>query len=251
MIVGIDIGGTNIDVVSLDDDFKHVATFKTSEYISKLEDLIKELASNARAIGIGIAAWLKDGKPFYAPNLPTIPEIKVNKPVVVENDANCFAYYASKVFNVKNLIGITIGTGIGSGIVINGEIYRGFNGLAGEIGHTFIGGDLRCKCGKIGCLEAYFGGWALGNSRELIETGRIYETKGFELFCISIANAVMLLNPEAIAIGGRIGSRLDIKRVKDNVSEYLLDVFIPKFYSLKDDLAVAKGACLLAKASIF
>ena len=249
MIIGIDIGGTNIDIVSLEEDFRYIGTFKTSEYITKLDDLIKELG-DVKAIGIGIAAWLKNGKPIHAPNLPIIPRIHIDVPIVVDNDANCFAYYASQVFNIKNLIGITVGTGIGSGIILDGKIYRGSNGLAGEIGHIFVEGDIICKCGKKGCLEAYFGGWALKNAKELLKTGKIYELKGFKLFCIALANVIMVLNPEAIVIGGRIGYRLDLRKIRDEVLRYIPKDFEPKFYSLKDDLAVAKGACLLARTSI-
>lgn len=245
MIVGIDIGGTNIDVVALDLEFRHLGTFKTSEYLPKINEFLKEI--DAKAVGIGIAAWIKE-KPVFAPNLPKIPEIKTDKPVIIENDANCFAYYCAKILDVKNLIGITVGTGIGGGIVIDGKVYRGC-GIAGEIGHTYVKGKKKCRCGGKGHLEAYFGGWALKNVKELVETGKIYKTRGFKLFCIAIANAIMLLNPEAVAIGGRIGGRLDIEIVKTNVSEYLPDVFVPDFYSIKDDLAVAKGACLLAKSS--
>lgn len=248
MFLGVDIGGTNTDIVAYDGKFKHLGTFKTSEVIDKLPKFLKNIVPNIKAIGVGIAAWIKNSEFIHAPNLPKIPHLEFDIPFVVENDANCFAYFASKTVKSKNLLGITVGTGIGSGIIIDGKIYRGC-GLAGEIGHTFVGGDKHCKCGGRGHLEAYFGGWALGSPEVLLKTGKIYVTKEFETFCISIANAVMILNPEAVALGGRIGGRLDVKILEERVSRYLPEVFFPSFYSIKDDFAVAKGACLLAMTS--
>jgi len=89
----------------------------------------------------------------------------LNKPVYLENDANCAAWaeaMAGAAKGTKNSIMITLGTGIGGGIVINGRLYNGFNNFAGEFGHTVIRADGElCKCGKRGCFEAYASATAL------------------------------------------------------------------------------------------
>jgi predicted NBD/HSP70 family sugar kinase len=250
MILGLDIGGTNTDFVIFENgEFKQIGTFRTEEVLDRFNDIVGETVAQVRAIGVGIAAWIKDGEFIHAPNLPIIPELDFPRPYIFENDANCFAFFASKETGISNLLGVTIGTGIGGGIITHGEIYRGC-GIAGEIGHTYVGGDRHCKCGKTGCLEAYFGGWSLKEFEKepeiLLASGEIYDCDGFEKFCIVLANAVMVLNPEAVAIGGRIGSRLQVEIVEKRVAKYLPTVFKPNFFVIEDDYAVAKGAALLA-----
>ncbi len=249
MIVGFDVGGTNTDVAVLEGGKFRVMSFKTSEVLASLSEFIEEKFGNAEAVGIGIAVWFVDGKPLKAPNLPLIPELSLKIPFVVDNDANCFAYFVSKSLGYRHLLGVTVGTGIGGGIVADGRIYRG-RGAAGEIGHTFVGGEKRCVCGGIGHLEAYFSGWALKNAEEMIESGRIYEIEGFRFFCNSLANAALILNPEAIALGGRIGGRLDAKIVKEGLEGLLPPEIELEVVSIRDDYAVSKGAALLALDTI-
>jgi predicted NBD/HSP70 family sugar kinase len=244
MILGVDIGGTNSDVVLLKDgDFEVVGSFKTVEF-----DLSK-IRVDYDAVGIGIAVWFKNGKPVGAPNLERIPNLETDKPKVIDNDANCFAYFSSYVTKKKNVLSLTLGTGIGTGIVIDGRVYRG-DGLAGELGHTFVGGRRKCKCGGYGHLEAYFGGWAIKNIKERLEDGSIYGTKGFKLFCIAVSNAIMLLNPEVVTFGGRIGGRLSEDVLAEEISKLIPGVFMPEIRVINDDYAVAKGASLLAWDSL-
>ncbi|WP_202319288.1 ROK family protein [Archaeoglobus neptunius] len=250
MILGIDIGGTNTDIALMDGENFTLRTIKTSDFhdIHEIIDF-----SSVEAVGIGIAAWFEEGRIIHSPNLPAIPETDFPKPTVIDNDANCFAYYASRILNCRNLLGITVGTGIGGGIITDGKIYRG-RGAAGEIGHTHVGGNRRCKCGGTGHLETYFGGWALsqyGKGAEMmLDTGEIYECEGFRFFCISIANAIMLLHPDAVAVGGRIGGRLDQKVLRERIKEWLPDVIEVEVHTIKDDHAVAKGAAMLARDTI-
>ncbi len=244
MILGIDIGGTNTDIVAYDGEFRHVVTLKTAELSA---DKLEKVVAEAEAVGIGIAAWIRSGKIVKAPNLQDFEMPKISKRYVVENDANCFAFFAAKIFAAKNLFGVTVGTGIGSGIVIDGKIYRG-SGLAGEIGHTFATGKRVCSCGGVGHLEAYFGGRFM-DARALLESGRIYRTLGFRLFCRSIASVVMLLDPDVVAIGGRIGGRLDARKVEEEIKKHVAEEFEFEVKTVRDDLAVAKGAALIAEAS--
>ncbi len=256
-ILGIDVGGTNIDIVLFKDkSFQKISTYSTRDHFSKLNELIKNLILNynADAVGLSIAVWIKDGKFIHAPNLPEIPAIPnkiCGKPVIPENDANCFALYASFIFGFRNIIGITVGTGIGSGIIIDGKIYRG-SGIAGEIGHWTIkinNTENKCVCGGINHLECYFGGWSLsklGNVKDLVKTGKIYELGEFYIFCMAVANAIMLLDPEAVIFGGRIGANLKKEKLEAGIKKYLMKGFNPRIEILKDELASAKGACLMA-----
>jgi len=256
MILGVDVGGTNIDIVAFEKNFSHIATYPTKDYVAKLDSLLNELAERykAKAIGIGFAGWIKRGKIIKAPNIQ-LNDFKLNLdvPYVLDNDANCFALYASHVFGFKNLIGVTIGTGIGSGIVVDGKVYRG-EGLAGEIGHWFVGGDEICTCGGRGHLECYLGGWSFKKAGldavELVKSNEIYKTEGFEKLCIAIANAVMLLDPQAVVFGGRIGGNLDVEVLREKIYRYLMDGFEPEIFTLNDPLAVAKGACLLVEVMV-
>ncbi|MCD6492275.1 MAG: ROK family protein [Archaeoglobaceae archaeon] len=251
--LGIDIGGTNIDIVLLNKYFRSIGVYSTKSNYAKLYQLIENLITQykPKAIGIGAAMWFKNNRALNAPNLPKLIEMRdfvLNKPLFWENDANCFALYCSIKSNARNLLGITIGTGIGCGIIADGKILRG-SGIACEIGHTFVGGKKKCVCGGYGHLECYFSGWSLKNPEKMIKDGRIYEIKGFNLLCRSIANAIMLLDPEIVAIGGRIGGKLSKDKLKDKIYSFLATHFEPEIEIVNDPLAVAKGACLLAKLS--
>ena len=253
MIIGVDVGGTNIDIVAFNGKFEHIATYSTKEHIPRLNEILKDLIEKlkVKAIGIGLAAWIKKGKIVKMPNISGEFRVSLSVPTILDNDANCFAYYSAKHFGFKNVIGITVGTGIGGGIVLDGRLIRG-EGLAGEIGHWFVGGDEECTCGGKGHLEAYFGGWSIKKrfskpAEDLFKEGSIYEVEGFKLLCIAVANAITLLDPEAVIFGGRIGGNLDVKILRNEIYRYLMDGFEPEILTLKDPLAVAKGACLLAK----
>ncbi len=259
-VLGIDVGGTNVDVVVYDGNFRRVETRPTSEVLPDLPTYLSKLIeeTEAKAVGVGAAVWLrgkgKIPKPVFAPNLQSVEQLEKLESlsntieVVLENDANCFAIYASHVLKSENVLGVTVGTGVGSGIVIDGRIYRGL-GMAGEIGHVNVCENGRiCGCGMRGHLEAYFGGRAFEyegkDAKELVESGAVYATDGFRFFCMAIANAVRLLDPEVVALGGRIGMNLDTEIVRDCVSSYLPEFYDVRIEAVKDEVAVAKGACL-------
>ncbi len=248
-ILGVDVGGTNIDVVLYDGKFRHIKTVPTTEVIESLNDFLRGLIETyeVEAVGVGFAGWIRKGEILKAPNVKFKIHLDLNVDFVVENDANCFALYSSRLFGFKNVLGITIGTGVGGGIVFDGRIYRG-RGLAGEIGHWFVGGDKRCTCGGLGHLESYFGGWSFKrdglDAIDLIESGKVYELEGFEKLCLCVANAITLLDPEAVVFGGRIGGSLNEGALKREIEKYLMPEFKTEIKTLKDPLAVAKGACL-------
>ncbi len=249
MILGIDIGGSFIDVVSMKNKkFFFISSFPTSyKNIEKLHRIVN--INKYEKVCVGIAGWIRNGKILNAPNLPF--KLSFNfKNYILENDANCFAFGVSRIFNKKNLLGITVGTGIGMGIILDGKIYRG-KGIAGEIGHVIVGGRGKCVCGGKGHLECYFSGWSIKkrykkDAKELFKKDEFPYDRNFEIFCKAIANVILIFDIPFIAIGGRIGGRLKEEKIK-KIYEYLPKQFKPEIRVIKDDLMVAKGACLLAK----
>ena len=181
-VVGIDIGGTNTVFGLVDargtvvdvDKIKTGKYEKAEDYVDAvctgLEKLIEKNGGKDKVKGIGIGAPNGNyytGTIEFAPNLPwkgIIPlarlfEERIGIPTALTNDANAAAigemtYGAAR--GMKNFIMITLGTGVGSGIVINGQMVYGCDGFAGELGHVTIRRDGRlCGCGRKGCLEAY------------------------------------------------------------------------------------------------
>lgn len=180
--IGIDIGGTNTQVGFVDADGKVFleTTMSTligetfEEYLEELYNVIEKAKAESEEkfeiFGIGVGAPngnFYKGTIEFAPNLKWKGVIEVTKlmsekfgvPAVLTNDANAAAI-GEMMFGgakgMKNFIIITLGTGLGSGIVVNGELVYGHDGFAGELGHVIVekGGRL-CGCGRRGCLETY------------------------------------------------------------------------------------------------
>lgn len=180
LAIGIDIGGTNtqIGLVTQEGEILNQTTLPTSKYpnvnefVGAVKTEIELLVSNVgtKPVGIGIGAPngnFYSGSIEFAPNLlwkGIIPLAKLfedalNLPVLLTNDANAAAVGEMKfgaAKGLKDFLFFTLGTGVGSGIVVNGEIVYGHDGFAGEIGHTIIHQNGRaCGCGRKGCLEMY------------------------------------------------------------------------------------------------
>ncbi|MGM9971987.1 MAG: ROK family protein [Anaeroplasmataceae bacterium] len=170
---GIDIGGTNIKFGFFDEDnnlilFKKIKTSKNiDEIIPSIITTITRSYKPSDIIGytVAIPGVIKDDIVIYAPNtnivgLNIYKELSTelsNNNIIVENDANLAALAESRYTNTKDLVLITLGTGMGGGIVIDNKLYNN-NGFAGEIGHIKVDFkmDARvCGCGKKGCAEAY------------------------------------------------------------------------------------------------
>ncbi len=196
--IGIDIGGTNT-VFGVVDKRGHIinqGSLKTSiykevhDYVSDLgmvlDDIIIQVGGIANIKGIGIGAPNANyfsGCIEFAPNLPwkgVIPlaqmiSDKMNIPVALTNDANAAAigemtYGAAR--GMKDFIVITLGTGVGSGIVVNGQVVYGNDGFAGELGHIIVKPNGRlCGCGRKGCLETYTSATGVARTaKEFLET---------------------------------------------------------------------------------
>ena len=186
LVVGIDVGGQTSKLGVVDargtvlaqtvirtDTYSEVAPY-IAELAEAVKKVIKEAGAEGKVRGIGVGAPNGNyytGTIENAPNLPwghsgvvefakLLSEALEGLPVALTNDANAAAvgemtYGAAR--GMKNFIMITLGTGVGSGIVINGEVVYGHDGFAGELGHTAAvrNNGRQCNCGKTGCLEAY------------------------------------------------------------------------------------------------
>lgn len=212
-VIGVDLGGTNIvagavaedgsDVVGLASEPTRVeegADAVIGRILSLAGAAIKELALQAapgrpEVVGVGVGAPgplnRATGVVRVAPNLgwrevPLRDRISeaLGIPASIDNDANCAVlgeWWRGAGHGVTHLIGLTVGTGIGGGIVINGELYHGASDVAAEFGHMTIDPTgRRCACGNYGCLEAYASGSAIaGRAAEGISAG--YETRLVEI----------------------------------------------------------------------
>ena len=138
---------------------------KSSDYILKvISEYIKKHEDEASSVGIGVPGIIKNNKIVYTCNLALedpyfVRKIKTKLPVYLANDALCATIAEYKLVDnckYENYALITLGTGIGSGLIFNGKVYEGKNGYAGEIGHTVIKkGGIQCNCGRKGCFEKY------------------------------------------------------------------------------------------------
>ncbi|ADU23333.1 MULTISPECIES: ROK family protein [Ruminococcus] len=181
--IGIDLGGTNIKAGVVSEDFKIVAKASCKTNLPRPgEEICADMAKVAleavkeagltlddiEAVGIGTpgTANSEAGVIEYSNNLgflnfPVVKLMKthIDKPCYVENDANAAAYgeyIAGAAKGANDAVCITLGTGVGGGIIINGKIYSGFNYAGAEIGHTVINVDgPQCTCGRRGCFEVY------------------------------------------------------------------------------------------------
>lgn len=205
-IVGVDIGGTNLVVGCVANDGSSLQALRSEptqaedgadavvgRIIAMVKQAIaecKRVDSSADIIGIGVGAPgplnTKTGIVLLTPNLgwvnmPLRHRVQegVGLPVALDNDANCAVlgeWWMGAARGSRTAIGITIGTGIGGGLILHGRLFHGHSDCAGEIGHTTIEVNGRqCKCGNYGCLEAYASGPAIAQRAvEAIQSG--YET---------------------------------------------------------------------------
>jgi glucokinase len=185
--IGIDIGGTNTKLVVMKpgNAILHVERFHTApergpaDFMKRLVAAVKKLRDDwdPVSIGIGAAGDVDPDKGLirFSPNLNrwrnvsvTPPLKRLGLPCVLENDANMAAWGAYELElkkKYRNVVTVTLGTGIGSGIIIDGRLYHGASGSAGELGHNKLSrGGPACHCGGKGCMEASCGSYAIMRS---------------------------------------------------------------------------------------
>jgi glucokinase len=309
LVVGVDIGGTGtkFGIVNRDGNvlFGHEISTKKhatiesfiDELYTELSVLIEKAGGAGRIKGMGVGAPngnFYTGTIEYAPNLPwkgIIPlaellQAKFKLPVTITNDANAAAigemmYGAAK--GMKDFIMITLGTGVGSGIVANGQLIYGHDGFAGELGHTIVipDGRLHPGTGKKGSLESYASATGVRNTAieilektteksllrdvptDQLDSKAVYEAaiKGdkvaLEIFeftgkilGLALANAIMFSSPEAIVLFGGLTKAGDLilKPTKQHMEENLIQVFQNKVKILVSHLKESDAAILGASA---
>jgi glucokinase len=311
-VIGLDLGGTNsvFGIVDARGDIKATTAIKTGGY-EKVEDYVKACVEvlepiidqvggieKVKAMGIGAPNGnYYNGTIEFAPNLPwahdgIVPLGKMFSdalgiPVALTNDANAAAI-GEMVYGVargmKNFIVITLGTGVGSGIVVNGQLLYGHDGFAGELGHVTMvrGAEGRsCGCGRTGCLEAYCSATGVARTaRELLsKTDRpsllremnpeditsldvsiaagkgdelakeIYEFTG-RMLGEACADFAAFSSPEAfIFFGGMVkAGDLIMEPIKRSYNEHVLPIFRNKAQFLVSGLDGASAAVLGASA---
>jgi glucokinase len=205
-IVGVDIGGTNLVVGCVANDGSSLRALRTEptqaeagadEIVARIIAMITQAIAQCRRedpsaeiVGIGVGAPgplnTKTGIVLLTPNLgwvnmPLRDRVQngAGLPTALDNDANCAVlgeWWMGAARGSRTAIGITIGTGIGGGLILHGRLFHGHSDCAGEIGHTTIEVNGRqCKCGNYGCLEAYASGPAIARRAvEAIQSG--YDT---------------------------------------------------------------------------
>ncbi|ONI38006.1 glucokinase [Candidatus Epulonipiscium fishelsonii] len=265
--IGVDLGGTTIKVGLINEEYKIVQTAvcdtkverPTSEILKDMAFLCKEVMKKENisekdvdSIGIGCPGLTvpKDGIILTSPNLPTFNNTNVKTeiqkyidlPIYVENDANVAAL--GEVINgaakgAKNAIVVTLGTGVGGGIIIDGKVYSGAFFGAGEVGHHTISleSEYMCGCGRKGCWEQYASATALirdtkiaienkdSKIKELANGGEInakiiFEAaqagdkianevldQYFKFIGIGILNLINILQPEIVVLGGGMSAQ--------------------------------------------
>ncbi len=262
--VGIDLGGTNIKAGVVTDEGKllNKVTCKTNAD-RPMEDIIHDMGrlaadavkdaglevSDIEAIGIGSPGTPDndEGLLVYSNNLPFVmaPMRKlirevIDLPVYIDNDANCAAMaeaVAGAAKGAKDSVTITLGTGVGAGVIVDGKIYSGFNQAGSEFGHTvLVSGGIECPCGRKGCFEQYASASALARmTREAAEKNpdsllnKVYEQQGewnaqiafiamrdgdetakevvdtyTSYLADGLANAINAFMPEILVVGGGV-----------------------------------------------
>ena len=298
LAIGIDLGGTNIRtaLINSSGEVKGIhkqpthAELEIARIIENIADGISQLLSEQKVkrediIGIGLGApgflSLELGVIHFSPNLPTARETPIVKllekladfPVYLENDANASAigeHWIGAGKGVNNLLCITLGTGVGSGFLLNGKIWHGSNDLAGELGHTTLFPEgLSCKCGRKGCLEAYVSATGivtrtqsalrkvkdsslknfLQKEEQALTSLIIYEhaKKGDRLareifeetgryLAISLANVLNTLDLEMIIIGGQVSEAGDLI-LRPTIHEVEKRAIRTKYYPIRIEQA--------------
>jgi fructokinase len=246
--VGIDLGGTKVEVCLVDKSRKILARKRRpsepglgrEKVVANILDLVAETVGSARyeAVGMGTPGTYHPGDdimygaphtPLYEkPGLISLLRTKLPVPLIIENDANCLAlaeFFAQCHEKYDTVIAVILGTGMGSGLILNNRLHRGPNGNAGEIGHASVDINGRlCECGRKGCGEAYLSGPSLTRryqdlSGEALAPQAIYarfekrEPHAMTLFEEScrimgelFADCVNILDLQAIILGGGVSN---------------------------------------------
>lgn len=244
-MIGIDLGGTKIEAVLFDQSFREldrvrVETRQQEGYraiLQRISGVCEQLTSGRTlgqySIGIGTPGSIaRDSGVVRYSNIQCVNGERLdrdistllNRPVVIENDANCFTLAEARRGAGEahtSVFGMVMGTGCGGGLVINNQLIQGANGIAGEWGHSvFDPAGPTCYCGRQGCVERYLSGNALegqyqeikGHHLSLVdivtasgsgdEIARGVMSRFVDVFARATANLISILDPDVIVLGG-------------------------------------------------
>jgi glucokinase len=313
LVIGIDVGGTKIAAGLIDRNASFISRGISHSYcgcspdqvVDEIDQIVQRLLSTPNVdrssilgVGVGISGHVHGERGIvmtnsnlpdwdYYPLRDTL-KTRLGFPVVIDNDANCAAwgeYRHGAGRGSKDMCYVTFSTGCGMGIVINGRLYRGASGTAGEIGHTVVNPDgPMCSCGKHGCLMSYACGMALDQmARDCLQSGedtllksvcgdcpdkvsaeqvaeaarqgdqaalRLLDLAG-RYFGIGLSTIVQVLNPDTIVIGGglvHIGPLLlepCIKALNENIHHVLVDSARIVMSELWNDAGVIGAGALI------
>lgn len=312
--IGIDLGGTNIAAGLVDEHGKVLCKDSVPTHKERPDvEIVKDMASlaqkiieksgirikNIKSVGAGCPGT-PDGERgiivyannlnFYNTPVREIMQKYIDLPILIENDANCAALaesVAGAAMDVENSVTITLGTGVGGGIVLNKKLYSGFNFAAGELGHMVIVVDgNQCTCGRKGCWEVYASATALiqqtieaakNNPGSLInelingdygkidaktafdaakqgdETGKKVVGQYIKYIAEGLANIINILMPEVIVVGGGVSKEGEylLRPLREMVQQRVYSKDIPptqiRAAQMGNDAGIV-GAAMLGKS---
>ena len=291
LVFAVDLGGTHLRVALVDDIGRILKQHKQdTPKGDSAQDIIDALARAAECWGchelpvVAVSIMVPGGVDFdkavvlQAPNLPSLVNFplkaelqqRLGWPVFLENDANAAAVgemWLGAARGCRNVVSVTLGTGVGGGVILDGKLWRGSHGTAGEIGHTTVDpfSGLKCKCGNTGCLELFASATAIVRmTRESLSsfpdtslksdefTARtVYEAglKGDELALavfkrvglylgIGLANVINFVDPQIIVISGGVVNGWDLF-----AGEMYRQVKERAFRAIVQQVKIAKAEC--------
>ena len=282
-VIGVDLGGTKIDLVRYDraslkvEETVKLETHADKEWQHVYNDLVEAIASiraeDTVAVGIGVPGFVRqpEGVVITLPNIPGAQDVPLKAQltadcglsVTVENDASAFALAEAKNSDYASkgvVVGVTMGTGVGGGVVIDGKLYQGAHGFAAEIGHMLLrpGEPPYETEDKRGDIEQFLSGTAFGKRCEAASQPEEYmegEVCSFmrpDVFrevawmCVSLNS---LLDPSLIIFGGSAGRALapHLEDIKQEMQTWSLPgIPLPELAIATLDDAATRGAALLA-----
>jgi glucokinase len=269
LVCAVDLGGTNLRAANVNRygcihervKTETPETDQSEDIVSAIATAVRECDSEslrrgvtAQTVSVVVPGSVQVGTGIIvnAPNIPSLPGFKLgealenelNRKILVENDANAAAVgemWLGAARGCQTIICLTLGTGVGSGIILDGELWRGIDGTAGEIGHTSVEpfGGVQCKCGNVGCLEVYASATAivrmtleriakhplssLNSTAGKLTSERVHHAAiaGDEFAIgmlhrmgtylgVAMVNVVNIFNPEMIVIGGGVSAAFDL-----------------------------------------
>jgi glucokinase len=247
LAIGVDIGGSGVRAARVREGATNgpivkcgVADRSVASVLSAVEEVVAELGGGADVgVGVGVPGFVRDGTVLRSPNFPEwrdVPfrrllsdRLRLDGRVEVANDANVAALGAWAARGSRgDLVLLTLGTGVGGGVISGGRLLTGSGGTGAELGHIFVGGDRACGCGGVGCLETWCStvglvaaarevGREVVHGRQVVEAAR--EGEGWALAVLDgaalalgrgLTTLVNLFNPAVVVLSGGVSQASDL-----------------------------------------